>query len=78
MLTEVMRQAFYEGRRSKELPLVLNDAVTILEGAWSGTIAYIISPEDTQPEPSYLIEYEDGSSEVRQARELRYDDAVAC
>jgi len=77
MITEAMRQAFYEGRRSKEVPLVLNDAVTVLEGAWSGTIAYVISPEGTQPELEYLIEYEDGSSEVRKLHELRYDDVVA-
>ena len=77
MITEAIRQAFYEGRRSKELPLVLNDAVTVLEGVWSGTVAYVISPEGTQPELSYLVEYEDGSSEVRKLHELRYNDVVA-
>ena len=76
MIPEAISQAFYEGRRSKELPLVLNDDVTVLEGARRGTIAYVISLEGMQPELEYLIEYEDGSSEVRKLHELRYDGAV--
>jgi len=77
MITEALNRAFYEGRRSSELPLVLNDAVTVIEGAKSGASACVIAPQAIQPDAMYLIEYEDGSSEVRSFRELRKDDHVA-
>ena len=77
MITEALNRAFYEGRRSSELPLVLNDAVTVIVGAKSGASACVIAPQTIQPDASYLIEYEDGSSEVRSIRELSYDLPVA-
>jgi hypothetical protein len=77
MITEAMRQAFYEGRRSVELPLVLNDVVTVLAGGRNGAVACVISPEATQPDAKYLVEYEDGSSEIRLLRELRKSEETA-
>ena len=74
MITEVLNRAFYEGRRSMELPLVLNDAVTVIAGTRSGASACIIAPQTIQPEASYLIEYKDGSSEVRLLRDLKIHD----
>ncbi len=71
MITEAMRQAFYEGKRSEALPLVVNDMVTVIGGARRGAVASVISPEAPHPEQKYLVEYEDGSSEVRLLRELR-------
>jgi hypothetical protein len=71
MITEQMRQAFYEGKRSQELPLVINDAVTVIAGNRIGAGASVISPEAAQPDARYLIEYADGTSEVRLLRELQ-------
>jgi len=76
MIPKAIEQAFCEERRSKELPLVYNDDVIVLEGAWRGTIAYVISIVRMQPEPEYLVEYEDGSSEVRKLHELKFDEAL--
>ena len=77
MITEAMNTAFYEGRRSKELPFVLNDVVTVIAGARSGASACVIAPQTIEPAASYLIEYADGSSEVRLFRDLRRHDHKA-
>jgi hypothetical protein len=74
MINEDTNRAFYEGRRTRHLSLVLNDAVTVIAGARSGSIACVIAPQATEPAASYLIEYEDGSSEVRASRDLRRHD----
>lgn len=71
MITEQTRQAFYEGRRSRELPLVINDVVTVIAGRRVGSSAFVISPEAIHPDARYLIEYDDGTSEVRFLHELQ-------
>lgn len=64
MISETTHQAFYDGKRSETLPLVVNDVVTVKEGKKSGAIAWVISIQEEKPEPKYLVEYEDGSDEI--------------
>ncbi|MFT3781051.1 MAG: hypothetical protein QM790_03480 [Nibricoccus sp.] len=61
---DAAREAFYEARRTDELPLAVNDVVTVKEGRKVGARAWTIALEFVTPEPKYLIEYEDGSDEI--------------
>ena len=71
MISEATREAFYEGRRSEVFPLAVNDVVTVKEGRKSGAVAWVISLESDEPEPKYLVEYEDGSDEILPLHQLR-------
>jgi hypothetical protein len=62
-LTEA-RKAFYEGKRTESLPLAVTDVVIVKCGKKVGATAAAISLESLPPNPKYLVEYDDGSSEV--------------
>jgi hypothetical protein len=64
MVSEAEMEAFYTGKRCNALPLAVNDVVTVLAGRKPGERAWVISLHESQPGPSYLIEYEDGSDET--------------
>lgn len=64
MVTEATQEAFYAGQRSVKFPLLVNDVVTVKEGRRIGARAWVIQIETEDPEPKYLIEYEDGSDEI--------------
>jgi hypothetical protein len=64
--------AFWAGRRSEELPFVVNDAVEILGGPHVQERGAVISIELTQPELAFLIELgSDGREAVVAASLLR-------
>jgi len=67
-----MGAQFYEGKRSEDIPFVINDAVEILTGAGKGKKAAVISITPTDDGVSYLVEPGDGSSDlVIAARSLK-------
>jgi hypothetical protein len=64
---------FYEGKRSKALPFVINDAVRILSGVNSGKLAAVISIQCLGAELAYLVEHADGSGDsVVKAKDLEH------
>jgi hypothetical protein len=74
MVSEAIRDAFYRGIRSEELPLAVNDVVTVTVGSNGGQIASVISPEEGPPEAKYLVEFTDGSGEIIPLVHLRRND----
>ena len=57
--------AFYNGIRTVELPLAVNDYLTVIGGRKPGAKAFAISLHSMPPDPKYLVEYEiDGSDDI--------------
>jgi hypothetical protein len=75
MVSDAQTDAFYEGRRSESLPLAVNDVVTVTWGKRVGVRAWVISLRTIHPEPSYLVEYEEGSDEVVPLSSIRTHEA---
>ena len=63
MINKELQKEFYEAKRSKMLPFIINDRVEVQNGPHKGKIAYVISISSIEPELSYLIEFEDGSGD---------------
>ena len=73
MDSSVLNDQFYEGKRSKALPFVINDAVKVLSGVNSGKLAAVISIQYLDTELAYLIEHADGSGDsVVKAKDLEH------
>ena len=70
MIDKELEKEFYEARRSEILPLVINDAVEILEGPHKGKLAAVISISSVDPELAYNVELGDGSGDLVVAAKL--------
>ena len=57
------RVAFYDGSREVN-PLVVNDAVEVVDGENKGASGAVISIEQVTPEFIYLVEKGDGSGDL--------------
>jgi hypothetical protein len=71
ILPEQQLEAFYSGIRSEQLPLCVNDIVTVLAGRKPNERACVISLQSIEPSVTYLVEYEDGSDELVAVEHLR-------
>ena len=56
--------AFYRGFSNETVRFVVNDTVEVTAGEHSGELAAVISIESLSPEPRFLVEFGDGSSDV--------------
>jgi hypothetical protein len=63
--------AFEEGQRSEALPLVLSDIVRVIAGERTGTLAWVIAPEEVGDGLAYRVEYGDGSEGVHPLKNLQ-------
>ncbi len=64
MIDKKIENDFYEGNRSPELPLVINDAVYVVGGKYARKKAAVISLSNFAPELAYLVEFGDGSGDA--------------
>lgn len=64
MIDKNIENQFYGGNRTPLVPFVINDAVEIIEGRYSGKSAAVISIVAIEPAVTYLIELGDGSGDV--------------
>lgn len=71
---EAARQAFYDARRSLDMPFVINDFVTIVAGDARGTTGAVISLESVEPEHQYLVELATGADVLVLGSQLRLAD----
>lgn len=55
-ISDKLKEQFYAGRRSSEVPLCVNDSVRIVHGPLSGTAAAVISIESVGVDPEFLVE----------------------
>ena len=76
MISKTTMEAFQEGHRSEALPLVLSDVVKVLDGEKKGTLAWVISPEETGEGLAYRVEYGDGTEGVHPLKNLQKVDKV--
>lgn len=68
---------FYDGKRSADLPLVLNDTVTILRGVYARRSGAVVSIDVSGDVPKFLVEFGDGTDELVPLDNLqRLDDSV--
>ena len=70
MTDKELENDFYEAKRSEMLPLVINDAVEILDGPHKGKRAAVISIFSIEPDLSYNVELGDGSGDLVVAAKL--------
>jgi hypothetical protein len=56
--------AFYRGERTTRLPLAVNDTVLIKNGDRNGQIGWVVSLEQSDPEPRYLVELSSGEGDL--------------
>ena len=55
---------FYTRKRSKDLPLVLNDTATILRGPYATRAGAVVAVDISEEIPKFLIEFGDGTDEL--------------
>ena len=69
---------FYDGRRSKDLPFVVNDEARILRGVYASRSGAVVSIDISESMPKFLIEFGDGTDELVPLDNLeKIDDHVA-
>ena len=56
--------AFYAGKRSARIPLVLNDIVAIKAGERKGQLGWIVSLAESTPEARYTVELCSGQGDL--------------
>jgi len=56
--------AFYRGERTTRLPLSINDTVLIKNGDRKGQLGWVVSLEQSDPEPRYLVELCSGQGDL--------------
>jgi hypothetical protein len=77
-MTSRILQDFYDGRRSKDVPFVVNDEAKILRGAYASRSGAVVSIDISAAIPKFLIEFGDGTDELVPLDNLeRIDDHVA-
>ena len=64
MIEKELENQFYDGSRSPQSPLVINDAVHVTEGEHKGKKAAVISISSLEQELAYYIEFGDGSGDA--------------
>jgi hypothetical protein len=57
-------QDFYDGKRSKDVPFVLNDTAKILRGVYVSRSGAVVSIDISEAMPKFLIEFGDGTDEL--------------
>lgn len=74
---EPIDEAFYAGRRTEEVPFVINDCVRIVEGPLSGKRGAVLSVESIRPEATVRVELgEDGTDVIVPVRSLRHHETT--
>jgi len=63
-MNEQLIQDFYDGKRSKDLPFVLNDTAKILRGVYASRSGAVVSIDISEAIPKFLIEFGDGTDEL--------------
>ena len=74
MISKATMDAFEEGQRSEALPLVLSDIVRVIAGERTGTLAWVVAPEEVGEGLAYRVEYGDGSEGVHPLKNLQKVD----
>ena len=74
MISQATMDAFEEGQRSEALPLVLSDIVRVIAGERTGTLAWVVAPEEVGEGLAYRVEYGDGSEGVHPLKNLQKVD----
>jgi hypothetical protein len=57
-------QDFYDGKRSKDVPLAYNDTAKILRGVYASRSGAVVSIDISEAMPKFLIEFGDGTDEL--------------
>jgi hypothetical protein len=72
-------QDFFDGKRSKDVPLICNDTVKIVRGVYASRSGSVVSIVTSEATPKFLIELGDGAGdELVSFDDLeRIDDDVA-
>ena len=68
---------FFAGKRSKEMPFVVNDTVLITNGPYQERLGAVISPAPTAIEPSFQVELSEGRDIVVRADDLALVNVAA-
>ena len=77
-MTSQLIQNFYDGKRSKDLPFVVNDEARILHGVYASRSGAVVCVDISEAMPRFLIEFGDGTDELVTLDNLgRTDDHVA-
>jgi hypothetical protein len=77
-MNEKLIEDFYAGRRSKDLPFVLNDTAKILRGVYASRSGDVVCIDISETTPKFLIEFGDGTDELVPLDNLeKVDEAVA-
>jgi len=77
-MTSQLLQDFYDGKRSKDLPFVVNDEARILRGVYASRSGAVVCVDISETMPRFLIEFGDGTDELVPLDNLeRIDDDVA-
>lgn len=63
MSTQIM-EAFFEGKRSAELPFVLDDTAKILRGALAGRSGAVVLVDTSKEMLQFLVDFGDGTDEL--------------
>jgi transcription antitermination factor NusG len=63
MSTQIM-EAFFAGKRSAELPLVVNDTAKILRGDYAGRSGAVVLVDSSKEMLQFLVEFGDGTDEL--------------
>ena len=61
---EQLRESFYAGDRSRQMPVVINDAVEVIAGVHEGKRGSAISLEGHGSAMRLLVEFVDGSDAI--------------
>ena len=57
-------QDFYDGKRSKDVPLIVNDTAKILRGVYASRYGAVVAIDISEAMPKFLIEFGDGTDEL--------------
>jgi hypothetical protein len=74
-----LEQDFFDGKRSKDVPLVYNDTAKIVRGVYASRSGTVVSMMISEAMPKFLIEFGDGTADelVPLDNLERIDDNVA-
>lgn len=64
MLSKTLIDDFYAGRRGVQLHFCVNDEVSVKNGVYAGRVGETVVLDITHGEPTYLVDFGDGTDEV--------------
>jgi len=64
VLREPLDNEFFEGKRSAELPFVINDEVRVISGIHAGRTGWVVALVRSSESAQYQVEFGDGTDEL--------------